>query len=443
MAATKKLGLFSLTSLVTGNMVGSGIFILPSSLARVGSVSLLSWCFTALGAFLLAIVFSRMSRAIAKTGGPYVYIENGLGKFMGFQTGYLYWIYTGSGNVAITTALIGYLSVFFPQLANPVLGMTVATFLLGFLILINIFGVSRVGTLQLMTTILKLIPLFVVAIFGWKYFHLEYIVNNFNITTSSNISAFSHAATLTLWAFMGVESAAVPSDSVDNPKVNIPLATLFGTILAATLYIACSTVIMGMIPLSELANSSSPFAAAAKIIFGRFGELIVAGGAVISCFGCLNGWILIQSQISMAIADDNLFFKIFAKRNKFNVPAWGLFICFVLLEAMLWLTSSLNLVSQFELAALVAATACLFVYFNVGISEIIWLIHHDGLQSTSSKVHAFVALLASTYSIWAFYGSGAEMVFSVMLLLMSGTFFYMLVLLKNKPKKDPKNTRLA
>ena len=248
----------------------------------------------------------------------------------------------------------------------------------------------------------------------------------------SDFSAFSHAATLTLWAFMGVESAAVPAESVDHPTRNIPLATLFGTVIAAGLYISCSAVIMGMIPSAELANSSSPFAAAANMIFGYGGELIIAGGAVISCVGCLNGWILIQSQISMAIADDGLFPKIFAKRNKFNVPGWGLIINSALLCGMLWLTLDDNLVNQFELTILIASTACLFVYFNVGISELLWLIQYDRLKSNSSKIHALVALLACIYSIWAFWGSGTDIVFSVMLLSMSAGFLYALAMLKNK-----------
>ena len=432
MVAPKKLGLFSLTSLVIGNMIGSGVFILPADLARVGSVSLLSWVFTAIGAFLLAMVFSRVSHMVTKTGGPYVYADKGLGQFMGFQIASLYWVYTGVGNIAITVALIGYLRVFFPVLTNPILGMAAATAIIAFLVLINMVGIARAGMLQLLTTIFKLIPLIVVAIFGWQYFHLDYITSSFNVTGNSDMSAFSHAATLTLWAFMGVESAAVPADSVDNPGRNIPLATLFGTLISATLYIACSTVIMGIIPIGELANSTSPFAAAAKIIFGRWGELIVAAGAVISCFGCLNGWILIQSQIAMAIANDGFFPKILAKRNKYNVPGWGLVITFVLLCSMLWLTMDANLVSQFQLAILIASTACLFDYFNMGICELILLVRYDGLQSRSSKIHAAIGLLASGYSIWAFWGAGKELVFYVMILFMGCTLYYGLNMIINR-----------
>jgi APA family basic amino acid/polyamine antiporter len=424
MATQKKLGLFSLISLVTGNMIGSGVFILPADLARIGSISLLSWVFTALGAFMLALVFSKLSHLVVKPGGPYVYVDEGAGKFTGFITAFFYWIYTGVGNVAITVALIGYLRVFFHQLEDPNIGMIVGICILGLIVLINFAGVSKAGMVQLVTTIFKIIPLLVVAIFGWNYFHLDYITNNFNISNTSNISAFSHAATLTLWAFMGIESATVPSGSVENPSRNIPLATLIGTVTAAALYMICSTVIMGIIPAETLANSASPFAAAATVIFGRTGGLIVAAGAVISCFGCLNGWVLIQSQIAMTVADDGLFPKIFAKRNKNNAPGWGLLINFIILSSILWMTRDPNLVSQFQLIILVASTTCLFVYFSVSICTLIILKKHDGVKSKSSKIYVIIAILASLYSLWAFCGAGKEIVYYVTILSMLGSLYY-------------------
>lgn len=432
MTSQKKLGLFSLTSLVTGNMIGSGVFILPADLARVGSISLLSWVFTAFGAFLLAMAFSKMSGIVTKPGGPYVHIEKGLGKFMGFQSAYIYWVYTGIGNVAITLALIGYLRVFFPQLENPVIGMTVATCIIAFLVLVNLAGVSKAGILQLFTTVFKLFPLLAISIFGWKYFHLDYLTNNVNVTGGSNISAFSHAANLTMWAFLGVESATVPSGSVDNPSKNIPLATLLGTLIAAAFYVICSVVVMGMIPIDELINSTSPFAAAAKIAFGRPGELLIAAGAVISCFGCLNGWILIQSQIAMAVSKDGLFPKIFSKVNKANAPSWGLGINFIILTSLLWLTMNPNLVSQFQLAILVSSTACLFIYFSVGVCEFILMASQNQLNDKSTKMHAIIGLLASLYSVWAFFGAGKEIVFYVMAMFMSGALFYSLNAMKDK-----------
>ena len=253
-----KLGLCMLTTLVAGNMIGSGIFLLPSSLASIGSISLLSWCFTAVGAFLLAIVFSKMSLLVPKTGGPYAYAQAGFGQYIGFQTAYNYWVAIWVGNAAIALAMVGYLVVFFPGLHNPLASCLCAIAVLWLLTLVNIVGVRSAGMLQLVTTILKFLPLLLIALLGWTYFHPSYLTHSFNISGHSNFRAFSHAATLTMWTFIGVESATVPAASVDNPRRNIPLATLFGTLIAAVIYIASSTALMGMLPANVLAASSAP-----------------------------------------------------------------------------------------------------------------------------------------------------------------------------------------
>jgi len=436
--APQKLGLLSLTALVAGNMIGSGVFILPADLARVGSISLLSWIFTAGGAFLLALVFSKMSSFIPKAGGPYAYAESSFGEFIGFQTAYTYWVAVWVGNAGITVALIGYLRVFFPQLVDVSLGITVAIAIVLLLTLVNLTGVRSAGAVQVITTVFKLLPLLAVATLGWGYFHPEYITQNFNVANQSNFSAFSHAATLTLWAFIGVESATVPAGAVHNPTRNIPLATLLGTMIAATLYIACSTAVMGMIPTSELVNSTSPFAATAKIIFGPWGEWLVAAGAVISCFGCLNGWILIQGQVAMAAADERLFPTLFAKRNKANVPVWSLIITSTLLCMMLLLTSAPNLVDQFQLIILVAATTTLIAYFYTAMAEAVWLIRH-GLQDKSSKIHLVIALLAGVYALWALLGSGKDIIFNVMMLFLSSFPLYALMMWLRQRRRKGKD----
>lgn len=415
-----KLGLVTLTSLVTGNMVGSGIFILPADLARIGSISLLSWIFTSLGAFLLALVFSRMSVLIPKTGGPYAYADAGFGDFIGLQTAYNYWVAVWVGNCAVVVALIGYLRIFLPFMNDPFWGVLAGIGFVWIFTAINISGIHSVGVVQLVSTILKFVPLLIVAIFGWWYFHPEFIKNSFNLTTGSNFSAFSHAATLTMWAFVGVESATVPAASVENPRRNIPLATLFGTLIAALIYMASSTAIMGMLPASELINSGSPFAAAAQVIFGTFGKWLVAAGAVISCLGALNGWTLLQGQVPMAAADDKLLPVIFSKRNKVNVPAWGLVITAIAMSIFLLMTVSPNLVDQFQLIILIAATTSLIAYFYTAVA----LIVVSREQNKNSFIYLIVAIFASVYSVWAIFGAGKNIIFYVSMLVFSSIPLY-------------------
>ncbi len=422
----KKLGLWMLTSLVAGNMIGSGIFLLPSNLASIGSISLISWALTSIGAFFLAIVFSKMSLLIPKTGGPYAYAQAGFGDFIGFQTAYNYWIAIWVGNAAIVIAMIGYLAVFWPVLHQPITACIMAIIVIWILTVVNILGVRSAGFMALITTILKLIPILLIGILGWWYFHPEYLTASFNVSHQSNFSAVSYAATLTLWAFIGVESATVPAGDVENPRRNIPLATLLGTVIAAIAYIASSAAIMGMIPAHELAISTSPFAAAANIIFGKWGEWIIAAGAVISCFGCLSGWVLLQGQVPMAAADDKLFPQIFAKRNKAGVPAWGLIITAILISAFLLFTISPDLVKQFELIILIAALTSLIPYLYTAIAAIITI----NRQHTISKKdigQIIVAMGAGAYSFWAIFGAGKDIIFYGSILVFFSIPLYALV----------------
>lgn len=432
----KKLGLGALTALVAGNMIGSGVFLLPSNLAQLGSLSLLSWIFTTLGTMCIALVFCHISTFVTKTGGPYAYAETGLGRVIGFQTAYCYWIAIWVGNAAIALTGVGYLAVFFPALADPFLAAMITICFVWLFTLINLRGVESAGIIQLVMTILKLIPILLVIVFGWFYFQWDYISSSVNVTSPevSNYSVITQAATLTLWAFIGVESATIPSESVDNPRRNIPLATLIGTGIASAAYILSSTVIMGMIPNEILSVSTSPFADAAEIIFGDWGKWVIAAGAVISCFGCLNGWILLQGQIPMAAADDNLFLKIFSKRNKSGVPYYGIIITSVLISLLLFFTISPNLVEQFKMIILIATLANLIPYLYTPVAELVI----KNFQMRKLKI--VISILAIGYSFWAMIGAGQEVLSLGALLVMSSIPLYLLVS-RNEPESRRKSER--
>lgn len=434
----RKLGLFMLIALVTGNMVGSGLFMLPVEIARIGSIGILSWIFTSFGAFALALVFAKMSLLIPKTGGQYAYAKVGFGEFIGFQTAYNYWIALWVGNASIGVAMVGYLSVFFPIVTeNNMVGTFVEIAMLWILTIVNIRGVHYAGIMQTVTTVLKFLPILLVAAFGWYYFHPEYILNNFNISGKPTFEAFSYAATITLWSFVGVESAAIPAGSVKNPARNIPLATLLGTAIAAVIYISSAIAITGMIPMQTLANSTSPFAMAASIIVGPWGALLIAGGAVISCFGALNGWILLQGQVPMAAAQDKLFPKIFAKCNKHDVPAAGLIISSALTTVLLILISSFKLIEQFQLLILIASVTSLSSYFYTAVSEMIILPKQSNIVPWKKCFHLIIAFLAAIYSFWTMFGAGRDIIFYVAMLIF--TSFPMYGLLKYKKGEIAEN----
>lgn len=421
-APKKKLGIWMLIALVAGNMIGSGVFLLPASLASIGSISLISWLFTTAGAFFLGMVFVYLSRMLPKAGGPYAYAHAGFGQFIGFQTAYSYWIQLWIGNAAIVVAMVGYLEVFFPEMSGNVpMRLSVAIGIIWFLTLVNALGVREAGMVQLVTTILKIIPLGLVAFFGWFFIDSShYFGDNINVTQDpplSNYSAISLAGTLTLWAFIGLESATVPADSVDDPQKNIPRATIIGILIAAVIYIAGTAAIFGIIPNAELQASTSPYADAAGIILshldlpgiepGEWGRWIIAAGAIISCFGCLNGWTLLQAQVPMAAANDHLFPKWFAKRNSRDVPIYGLVFTSFLISGLLLLTADAALVKQFELIVLLAVLSSLVPYMYTSISLLIVRKRFD----QKNVLQVIIALVACAYVLWAIFSAGQELLY--------------------------------
>jgi len=422
----KKLGVVSMTALVTGNMIGAGIFLLPSAMARLGSLSLVSWIFTTLGSLFLAFVFSKMCTLIPKTGGPYAYAHAGLGNALGFQTAYCYWINAWVGNAAIVLAGMGYLSVFFPGLANPMTACLVSIAVVWFFTWINLKGIQTASLIQLITTIGKILPILFIAIFGWFFFHAEYLTQSVNVTTPhlSSFDVITQGATLTLWAFIGLECATVPAGSVKNPTRTIPIATILGMLIAAGCYIASSVVISGMIPNEVLQNSLSPFADAAQMIMGDWGKWLIAFGAAVSCLGALNGWILIQGQIPMAAADDHLFLKVFAHRNKKGVPSYALIITAILISLLLLLTVSPDLVKQYKLIILIATLATLISYLYTPVAEIVLLRRGTFPYSRKSIIVAAIAII---YSLWAIVGAGTDVLAYGAVLVLSSIPLYIFV----------------
>lgn len=431
-ARKKEIGLITLITLVCGNMVGSGIFLLPSSLAGIGAISLVSWVFTGIGAICLALVFAHISRIIPKSGGPYSYARAAFGDYLGFQTAYNYWFAIWIGNAAIALALVGYSRVFFPILDDPWNTFFAAAGVVWLLTAINIFGVRTAGLVQAITTLLKLIPILLIGLVGWFYVDKNNFIAYANISHPhlSTFSALSSGAALTFWAFIGLESATVPEAAVKNPERNIPLATLIGTVLAAIVYILSSSAIMGMIPASQLQHSVSPFAQAAKIIFGAWGEYLIAAGAVISCFGALNGWILLQGQVAMAAADDQLFPSLFSKRNKRHVPAEGMVITSLLITLLLLLTASNNLVEQFNIIILLAVITNVIPYLYTTIADLLCI--QEGNGPTYKKIMLMcVATIACIFSFWAIFSSGFRTVYYGSILLLTSVPVYAWMVRKN------------
>jgi APA family basic amino acid/polyamine antiporter len=424
---TQKIGLITATSLVVGNMIGAGIFLLPASLAGIGSISLMGWLFTASGALVLAKIFSNMSQILPNiSGGPYAYSKAAFGDFIGFLVAWGYWISIWVSNAALVTAVISALSVFFPVLeTNSILAVSIGLAMIWILTWINSRGVSASGKFQVITTILKLAPLIFIILLGVFYFD----VNNFpsfNLTGDSSWVALSSAAALTLYAFLGIESASVPAESVKNPEKIISRATMLGTIIATLVYILGTVVLFGILPLESLQKSPAPFADAGKIIGGEFAGYFVAVGAAIAALGCLNGWILLSGQLPMATAKDNMFPKVFKRENRNGAPYLGLIIGSVLTSVILLMNYTKGLVDQFTFIANLVVFTALIPYLFVAAGYIIVLIEKKRHFNNAIKTFT-LGTLGATYSIWAIFGSGSDTVFYGFLLLLAGIPFYVLM----------------
>jgi APA family basic amino acid/polyamine antiporter len=422
----RSLGLWLATALVIGNMIGSGIFLLPASLAgAAGPISILSWVLTGIGALLLALVFANLGRAFPRVGGPYAYAQRAFGDFVGFQTAWGYWIAIWAGNAAIAVAFVGYLAVFWPALAsNTLLAALVGIAAIWLLTFANIVGVRQGGVIQLITTILKFVPLAVVGVVGLFFLNPA----NFTPFAPSGIwSGLNAGAALTLWAFIGIESATIPADEVADPERTIPRATMIGTIATTLVYILTTVAIMGIIPVATLATSTSPFADAAGVIFGgTWAARIIALVAMISAFGCLNGWILLQGRVPLAAAQDGLVPKQFARLHpRWQTPVFGLVVSSLLISGLMLMNYSQTLVEQFNFVILLATLTTLVPYAYAAAAEVyLFFTERERFSGRSLARDTTIATLAFAYAIYAIVGAGTDVIAKGFILLMLGVPVY-------------------
>lgn len=431
----RKIGLTTATALVIGNMIGAGVYVLPVSLAEYGSVSLIGWILSAAGALVLARLFSNFSRMIVnKSGGPYVYTKEGFGDFISFLVAWGYWISVWVGNAAMTIAFLSALSVFFPVInENPFIAVSIGLSLIWLLTWVNSRGVKESGRIQVVTTVLKLLPLAMIIVFGAFQFDLSYFPE-FNASDQSDVSVIPVVAALTLYAFLGVESATIPAENIKKPDVTIPRATMLGTILCTLFYILSTFILFGLLSREEIMSSPAPFALAAGRYGGEASAYFVAFGAAIAALGALNGWILISGQIPMATARDKLFPKIFKKENKKGMPGLGLIIGSILTSLLLLMNFSEKLAEQFEFIVLLTTVTALIPYLFTSASYALILIEKKWNTSRLFR-QMILATLAFSYSIWSVIGSGEEAVYYGFLLLLMGIPFYVLMLWNRKKDK--------
>lgn len=412
---SRKMGFWAVTSLVAGSQIGTGIFLLPASLAAFGAAGLSSWLITASGALLLALVFARLCAHIPKTGGPHTFIEAAFGRTLGFFSVWTYWVISWLSSPLVVVSIVSYLSPVIGHL-HPVANLILEMALLAFITGLNLSGVRSAGRVEFVLTLLKLLPLLLVPIAGLFFFNQAHFFP-FNPTSEPTIDVLNAAALLTFWGFIGVESATTPADSVENPQKTIPRAVITGTLIVALVYIFSSTVIMGVVPPEQLAQSKAPFADAAQIIFGGNWYLLISIAASIVCLGTLNAWVLTSGQIALGGAYDGHLPQLFTVKNEQGAPKWGLIISALGMIPILILAMNQNLVSLINFTIDVSVTAFLFVYTLSVLS-------YFKLFGKKGPVAFLIGAGALTFCGWALYSSGIQMIGLASLITLTGVPVY-------------------
>jgi APA family basic amino acid/polyamine antiporter len=432
----RKLGLIMCTALVVGNMIGSGVYLLPASLAPLGWNSIFGWILTIAGGLCLAFVFASLARAMPRGGGPYAYTRAAFGPAAAFMVSWSYWIGLWVGNAAIATAGVSYLSVFFPQLAaTPGLHAVVTLAIIWALTAVNCRAATLAGGVQVASTALKLLPLIAVIILA------AIILGEKGMAAVQPFEAekiaagpITMAATLALWSLLGLESATVPADQVHEPEKTIPRATMAGTILTGIIYLFVCTSVILLQPPEQVAASNAPLADFIASRWGAGAGQTLAAFAAISVFGALNGWILVTGELTSAMAKDGLFPSFLAARSARGTPVNALVTSSGLLTGVVLLNYSETLIGLFNFVALLSTTSILFMYLAVSLAAL--KLNASGAVNRSTALGA-VGALATAYALWTIYGAGVKPVLWGLALLAAGPPVYLLMTRSGVNRKAP------
>lgn len=431
----RDLGLWAATAIVIGNMIGSGIFTAPQSLAAASNPtsSIIAWLITSVGSLFLALVFAKLGALYPRSGGPIVYTRLAYGEFAAFLIAWTFWIGMWVGNAAIITAVVRYLTIFFPALGtNGLLAFIVSSSILWLFTLINLKGVKEAGFVGIVTTVAKisvLIVVIAVAFWGFSF-------DNFYTVSAAELSGFGSipvAVAITLWSYIGLESASVTGGEIKNPARNIKLSTILGFSITAVIYILTSFAAMGAMPQSELANSTAPMSDIInRISGGTWGGWFMALGVIVAAGGATSGWILTTARSSFAAGEEKLFPSFFARVHKrYSTPSVSLIVSGVLANVLLSLNYVLSLTDAFNFMILLATLAFLPAYSFSAAAQI--LLTNTEEKSWRKLLKAsIIPLLAFIYCVYTTYAAGAEVAMYTFILMLLGIPVFVVMRLQNR-----------
>ncbi|MCR4555679.1 MAG: amino acid permease [Alphaproteobacteria bacterium] len=416
-----KIGPFRATALVSGNMIGSGVLLAPALLAPYGQMSLIGWILTTIGALALALVFSKLAIWIPNSGGPYTYVKHVFGDFVGFQMAWGYWISSWCGSVSLLVGTLQYISVFAPEFAaNTTYSMIFGLSMIWLFTYFNIRGLKETTFVGIIVFLIKVVPLVLIAFVGIFYADFSRVF----AFDKCDWSSLGSMAPVLLWAFIGLESATIPSEDVRTPNKTIPVATIAGVLITAAIYIMGAIVITGVLPQAELIKSAAPYVDSATKIFGNPGYLFMIITGIIGLVGSLNGWILIQGQVPYAAAKEGLFPSMFLKKNENGVPR-GVLIGSILMSIMFILNHQESLVQNLRLFIDISVLAMLLPYFYSVIAYGYLAVTKKNELSNKEKFFMpIIGLIAFLYSFIAIVGAEKELVYLCFLIFLASVPFY-------------------
>jgi APA family basic amino acid/polyamine antiporter len=401
----RELGFWTCTALIVGNVIGMGIFVLPASLAPYGFNALLGWGVTVLGMLVLARVFARLASTLPNADGPFAYIQSQLGEPVAFLAIWCYWVSLWITNAALAIGIVAYLGAIVPGLGGiPPLLLSLA--LLWVFVGVSLRGMHAGGRVQVVTTLLKLLPMAAVIGLGlWILLSDPAAYSRTPPTTPLSLDGLMAASTIALFAMLGIESASVPAGRVRDAARTIPRATMVGTILVAVIYLAVSAIPMLLVPQAELAESSAPFALLLERELGAGAGRWLAVFVVISGLGALNGWTLLVGELTRSMSAHGVLPAGFAKLNARGAPVLALLITGVLASAMVAMNYSKSLVQGFTFLTLVVTGANLPLYLFCAAALAVLKLKAERPASRDLLV---LGVLGIAYSIFAFIGLGRE-----------------------------------
>ena len=419
----KSLGTAACTAIVVGNMVGSGFYLSPAAVAPFGNLAIIAWIVMGAGAVCLGLTFAKLARLAPATGGPYAYTRMAYGDFAGFLIAWGYWISIWASLPVIAIAFAGAMFDLLPGLHNRTMAVVLTLGAIWAVVLVNLRGVKEAGIFAQVTTYSKLIPFAAIALVGLFFIDTANF-NEFNPSGKSLFGASAALAPLTMFAFLGLESATVPAGDVVDPKRTIPRSTVLGIAIATLLYVFGTIAVMGLVPREQLVHSVAPFSDAARVLWGPWGATVISIAVIVSAIGALNGWTLLMGQVPMAAAQDRLFPPLFGRLSTRGVPAIGIVISamFATLLVLSQVAGPPGFSAFYNLVVGLSTMAAVVPYAFCALATGLVAAHAAGGGPVARLT--IVEVIAFVFALFTLYGCGAEPVLYGFILLVLGIPVY-------------------